>query len=109
MLPSSASLELKGVDTTFNGIALSFQGFIFKLGPTFEKDIAYLSEENKWQIRWHVLKQWYAMLSRATSHLSVVHEYSKLPVQIRDELFIKAMTYVMLIPTSGGTCCETLS
>ena len=73
---------------------LYYNGFLFKFGPSFDRELHYYPEEVKAQIRWSVIKQWIDMLKYARNP-ACVHEFNKLPMATRDELLQRAMTQVL--------------
>lgn len=72
---------------------LTYNGLIFKLSTTLEKIIESYPEETKIEIRWTLVKTWFAKLLK--SHRQLTYEFSKLSQGDRDELLKQALSSVL--------------
>lgn len=72
---------------------LTYNGIIFKLGTTLEKLIETYPIEIQNEIRWTLVKNWFAKLIK--SHRQLTYEFSKLTQGDRDELLKQTLSSVL--------------
>ena len=71
---------------------ITYNGIIFKLGTTLEKLIEPYSVELQAEIRWTLIKNWFAKLVK--THRQLIYEFSKLSQNDRDELLKQTLSSV---------------
>lgn len=69
---------------------LKYNGILFKLTNTMDKDIEYFPEEEKIAFRWYVVKYWYGLLCMKHKTDQPLHEFSKLSVGDKDTILTDA-------------------
>ncbi len=73
-------------------VILTYNGIIFKLSQTIEKDIGYLPEEQQHTLRWYLVKHWFDLLIKRNKYAGgIVLEFSKLSSTDRDNLLELAL------------------
>lgn len=72
---------------------LKYNGFIFKLTNTIDKDIEYFSEEERNAFRWYVVQYWYKYICTKysrTDKIITIQEFSKLSATEKDDILTDA-------------------
>jgi hypothetical protein len=91
---------------------LKYNGILFKLTNTIDKDIEYFSAEEKTAFRWYVVKYWHRLLCIKHKTDQQLHEFSKLSIGDKDSILTEA--YMALFtnrPTKSASakCKEILT
>lgn len=69
---------------------LQYNGFIFKLTNTIDKDIEYFSEEERNAFRWYVVQYWYTYICAKHRTHNHIHEFNKLSAAEKDNILTDA-------------------
>ncbi len=69
---------------------LKYNGFLFKLTNTIDKDIEYFSEEEKNAFRWFIIQYWYKFIYDKHRTEQHIHEFSKLSSNEKDAILTDA-------------------
>jgi len=91
---------------------LKYNGILFKLTSTIDKDIEYFSAEEKTAFRWYIVKYWYNHLCIKHKTDQSLHEFSKLSIGDKDAILTDA--YMELFTnrsnkTASSKCKEILT
>ena len=78
-----------------------YNGFLFKLTNTLDKDIEYFSEEERNAFRWYVVQYWYKYICTKHRTEQHIHEFSKLSAGEKDGILTDA--YMALFVNRGNT------
>lgn len=78
-----------------------YNGFLFKLTNTLDKDIEYFSEEERNAFRWYVIQYWYKYICAKHRTEQHIHEFSKLSATEKDCILTDA--YMALFVNRGNT------
>lgn len=71
---------------------LKFNGFIFKLTNTIEKDIEYYPEEERNAFRWYIIQYWHKYICTKRKTTELLHEFSKLNATEKEMILSDAYT-----------------
>lgn len=90
---------------------LKYNGFLFKLTNTIDKDIEYFSAEEKNAFRWYVIQYWYKFICAKHKTDQYIHEFSKLSSTEKDTILTDAYMALFVNRDKGASakCKETLT
>ena len=77
-----------------------YNGFLFKLTNTLDKDIEYFSEEERNALRWYIIQYWYKYICAKHRTEQHIHEFSKLSATEKDCILTDA--YMALFVNRGN-------
>ena len=89
---------------------LKYNGFLFKLTNTIDKDIEYYSAEEKNAFRWYVIQYLYKFICAKHRTGQHTHEFSKLSSNEKDSILTDAYM-ALFVNRDNGTShkCKELS